>query len=246
MVYCWKPLSKREFEEWVGKYKDDPQIEIDYENLNFVPKFNEHIKRYYSNKMKGAKVDNLVNEVYEAWFDYIVRIYEPPKEKDILLFLPCAARKPYYKSKTHRSIQRVISGFQIFPRIHRVIVSNPGIIPWEFQNYWPFNAYDWPEWEETEDIQKLYYWVTYKRVREFLKSKRNHYNYFLIYMKPDSLTYKVIQKASQELDIHLIDLLDKEAYERCKQSKGNPLVKEECLNSLKENLKNFQKQILGQ
>ncbi|AAR39367.1 NEQ526 [Nanoarchaeum equitans Kin4-M] len=237
---CWKPLSKEEFEAIVSKYKDNPKIEIDYENLKFIPKFNEQIKKYYSNKIKGAKVENLVNEVYEAWFDYIIRIYERPKEKDILMFLPCAAKKPYYKSKTHRTIQRAISGFQIFNRIHRVIVSNPGIIPWEFHTYWPFNSYDWPEWEETEDIKKLYYWVTYKRVKEFLR--RHQYNYYTVYMKPDSLTYKAVMDASKELNIKIIPLLDEKTYEKCK-GQGNPLVKEPCIESLKNNLKQLQKQI---
>ncbi len=235
----WRPLSRKEFEEWVGKWKDHPKIEVDYENLKFVPKFPNSVIRMYRKKIRGAKIDNLVNPVYEAWFDYIVRIYEPPKDKDILLFLPCAFRKPYRRSKTHKAIARSISGFQIFKRIHRVVVSNPGIIPWEFQDYWPFNAYDWPEWEETLGIQELYYKVTKKRVLEFLKAHKDHYKHFLVYMKIDSLTYRAIIEASEELGIQLYDLMDHEIYKKCKEESKNPLIHEECLLKLREKLKEF-------
>jgi len=42
---------------------------------------------------------------FEEAFRYIIRTYEPP-EREIAIFLPCALRKPYSKSPSHRLFTR--------------------------------------------------------------------------------------------------------------------------------------------
>lgn len=104
----WKPLSKDEFNKIVEKWKNNPKIEFDYNNFAFIPKFPRE-KRI---KLKGVGHEFLVHPYYEVWQDFLQRIYEPPKDKVHVLFLPCAYRKPYTRSKTWKAILGSISGFK--------------------------------------------------------------------------------------------------------------------------------------
>lgn len=58
-----------------------------------------------------------------------------------LLLIPCSARKPYMRSKTHRILRRVIG--RHLPDVHEVIVTSPlGLVPRELECAWPAQHYD--------------------------------------------------------------------------------------------------------
>lgn len=44
--------------------------------------------------INGVGIQQLVHPHFEEWFKYIVTVYEPPY-KNIGLFMPCSAIKPY-------------------------------------------------------------------------------------------------------------------------------------------------------
>ncbi|MEM2979216.1 MAG: archaeosine synthase subunit alpha [Methanomassiliicoccales archaeon] len=71
--------------------------------------------------------------------------YEKPSTKKFLLLLPCSARKPYSRSKTHRILESVITSVENWRAIHQVIVTSPlGLVPRELELFYPAAHYDVP------------------------------------------------------------------------------------------------------
>jgi archaeosine synthase len=82
--------------------------------------------------------------------------YIPPMGKQIVLLLPCSARKPYSDSKSHRRIAEftsvVVGGIQ--PRVAEAILTSPlGLVPRELERIYPAAQYDIPvtgDWDSEE------------------------------------------------------------------------------------------------
>ncbi len=71
--------------------------------------------------------------------------YTPPASADVLVLLPCSARKPYRLSKTHRYFQRALDDSGVRHRVHEVMVTSPlGLVPRELEDMHPANKYDVP------------------------------------------------------------------------------------------------------
>ncbi|MFW5907633.1 MAG: DUF5591 domain-containing protein [Candidatus Natronoplasma sp.] len=81
---------------------------------------------------------------------YIRRIrtrYEPP-ERDILLLLPCSARKPYFRSRTHRRIRDATQQGD-WTALQELILTSPlGAVPRELELFYPAQHYDIPVSEQ--------------------------------------------------------------------------------------------------
>lgn len=220
----WKPLDKKQFEEAVAPFKGNPKIETDFNNFSFMPRF----PREKQSLIKGASEKELLHPYFEVWQDYVCRFYEIPKEKKTVLFLPCTFTKPYYNSKLHREIAKIVGNRK---DIHLVVLSSPGVIPYELANRYPFNRYDWPEWEETEDVKKKYINVTEKRIENYLRTHR--YEKYFCFLKP-SETFAALEKACKKLKIPLVSCLKPDTWKKIKDGK-NPLLL--ALVDLKESLK---------
>ncbi|MCQ8902582.1 MAG: archaeosine synthase subunit alpha [Methanothrix sp.] len=68
--------------------------------------------------------------------------YRPP-ESDVLLLLPCSARKPYSESRSHRLFRSVMGSMRRF--VHELILTSPlAIVPRELEDVYPAAHYDTP------------------------------------------------------------------------------------------------------
>lgn len=68
--------------------------------------------------------------------------YRPP-ESDVLLLLPCSARKPYSESRSHRLFRSAMGGMRRF--VHELILTSPlAIVPRELEDVYPAAHYDTP------------------------------------------------------------------------------------------------------
>lgn len=80
--------------------------------------------------------------------------YIPPASPEILVLLPCSARKPYSTSRTHRMFIESIRRTGLGATVHEVIVTSPlGIVPRELERVYPAQQYDIPvtgHWDEDE------------------------------------------------------------------------------------------------
>lgn len=78
--------------------------------------------------------------------------YRPP-ERDVLLLLPCSARKPYFQSRSHRRFREATREV-CWTDLHEVILTSPiGAVPRELELFYPAQQYDIPvshEWFEEE------------------------------------------------------------------------------------------------
>lgn len=90
----------------------------------------------------------------------ILKRYSKPPSAKVLLLLPCSARKPYSRSKSHRLFKRTIASVRNASVIHEVIVTSPlGLVPRELELFYPAQNYDIPvtgDWsgEERETLRK--------------------------------------------------------------------------------------------
>ena len=91
------------------------------------------------------------------WIKRISSDYRAPTEQaEVLVLLPCSARKPYSMSQSHRRFR----GSLRHRPLNEVIVTSPlGLVPRELEELWPASHYDIPvtgEWdgEELEMIHK--------------------------------------------------------------------------------------------
>ena len=77
---------------------------------------------------------------FEEAFLYIVNeYYIPPRE--IAIFIPCALRKPYSSSPSHKLFHRVIGEVLTPDRYHVVIFGTCGVVPSELELMFPFRNY---------------------------------------------------------------------------------------------------------
>jgi len=227
----WKPINEAEFNDKVKKYADK-RIKFDFDNYSFEPRFPQEKQE----RLVGVGLDYLLHPYFNVWQDYITRFYKKPIDKTIALFLPCSKRKPYFKSQTHKFIRRMIAGFPFYKKIHLVVISNPGVIPVEFSDKYPFNSYDWNEINETPEIKKTYIKLTEERVINYLRS--HQYDHYLAYFKPDSESGIALKQAFSKMKIKFFDLCDEGTYKKLKD-KRNPLIDRLMLQSMKLKLKGF-------
>jgi archaeosine synthase len=223
----WNFLGRKEFEDATERWREHPKVEFDVETFKFTPKFPERLEK----PLVGVGEEYLTHPYFEVWQDFLSRWYTPPKGKRVLLLLPCAYKKPYRESETHRKIIETLEKTGLRGRIHEVMLSNAGAIPREFEDEYPFNAYDWSEEEETPEVKDRYIQVTSDRIRRYLESHGGCYEKVLCYLKYDSESYKALKKACEELGIDAKNLLTEETYRRIIGEK-KPLTKEAALRDL--------------
>ena len=117
------------------------------------PKFKQ--KDYIG--LNGTTEAQLLHPHFEKWQEWFIKFYEPPKDK-IAVFIPCAAIKPYYNSPIHKIINKNLEPNE--NNIHKIVISNAGIIPYEFSDKYPFESYDWNPLAESDSIKNKYYEIT--------------------------------------------------------------------------------------
>ncbi len=83
-----------------------------------------------------------------------VETFEPEPWTNLLIILPCSAKKPYSDSKSHKKFYSVIRKFPEFPSFQEFILTSPlGCIPRQLEIIYPVNSYDISvtgEWDNEE------------------------------------------------------------------------------------------------
>ncbi|WP_276249152.1 tRNA-guanine transglycosylase [Haladaptatus sp. YSMS36] len=118
--------------------------------------------------------------------------FNPPAEKDVLLFVPCSQKKPYSQSRTHSILSNKLGSRR--DRIHKITVSGMyGPVPEEKETEDPVLRYEYVLAKEDEAQQEL---VT-NRLVKYLDDYGNQYDHILAYVA--SSTYRqVIEDALDE------------------------------------------------
>ena len=159
------------------------------------PKFKQ--KDYIG--LNGTTEAQLLHPHFEKWQEWFIKFYEPPKDK-IAVFIPCAAIKPYYNSPIHKIIKKNLEPNE--NNIHKIVISNAGIIPYEFSDKYPFESYDWNPLAESDSIKNKYYEITRNRIYSYLK--KHDYQGYISYVRNDSISFKSLKNATSNLNLKLI------------------------------------------
>ena len=129
--------------------------------------------------------DSLNNPIITKWVDFMNQNYQPPHGLDeVLILLPCSARKPYRMSNSHRKFLDAIGN----SAFHEVMVTSPlGLVPRDLEETWPASHYDIPvtgDWSLNE----------IERTKQMLLSLINRHNY-----------HTVINHSSMDFDLDGVD-----------------------------------------
>lgn len=116
----------------------------------------DHEKGDYLEKYTGASsrapIRFISQESYTRpevtrWQKRMAERYSPPKGKKLTVFLPCSAKKPYRKSKSHMLFRKYIrrGAKRKLSLVHEVTITSPlGVVPRELEDVYPASSYDTP------------------------------------------------------------------------------------------------------
>ncbi len=141
--------------------------------------------------------------------------YDPP-DRDILLLLPCSAKKPYFQSRSHRRFREATSNV-CWTDIHEVILTSPlGLVPRELELFYPAQQYDIPvthEWFQEEmdmiinQLKSLLDKGTYKKIISHLPPDMEFVNEEIECIDTTHGQHPTSSKAINELNDTLKEIL---------------------------------------
>ncbi|MBE28425.1 MAG: hypothetical protein CMB06_04860 [Euryarchaeota archaeon] len=147
--------NKEELKRWLSRIRNSISNGILRE---FVEKTSLHNPRvsqilHHSTKLlieKGAKIHasiraNNLSLQNPSVIDFQERLakFTPPVENMVLLVLPCSARKPYFKSSSHKRFFNAIREVDNYLSLHIISVTSPlGLVPRELEFCYPAAHYD--------------------------------------------------------------------------------------------------------
>ena len=120
--------------------------------------------------------------------------YTPP-EPEILLLLPCAAKKPYSISQSHQKFIRALGRYRKF--VHEVIITSPlGIVPRELELTYPAAHYDTAvtgHWDEEEKA-----WVS-----GCLEAYLSKYGYKAVVAHVEGAYREICERTAEKLGLEI-------------------------------------------
>ena len=100
----------------------------------------------------------LTDPLVADWERFVESEYQAPEPvKNVMILLPCSARKPYRLSKSHGQFLRAIAS----TGCHEVMMTSPlGLVPRDLEDVWPASNYDVPvtgDWtaDELARVQRM-------------------------------------------------------------------------------------------
>jgi archaeosine synthase len=115
---------------------------LDGEHFESIERDTPRIPAGGTGEVRIVTAQSLNRPDIDRYRRHISQDYRKPPSPDILLLLPCSARKPYSASRTHGRIREAM-GMPGLERVHEVIVTSPmGLVPRELEMFPPVPYYD--------------------------------------------------------------------------------------------------------
>jgi archaeosine synthase len=103
----------------------------------------------------------------------LISRYIKPQSANILLLLPCSAKKPYSFSKSHKLFRKQFEGLNNADVLHEIIITSPmGVVPRELELTYPASKYDISvtgDWSEDEKNMVIQLLKDYLRLNDYEK-----------------------------------------------------------------------------
>ena len=158
--------NREELERWILKIRNSIMNGTLRELVETTSLHNPRVSQilYHSTSLlieKGARRNaairaNNLSLSHPSVVDFQQRLsdYAPPSKEMVLLVLPCSARKPYFKSSSHKRFYNTIREVDNHLNLHIVSVTSPlGLVPRELEFCYPAAHYDIAvtgEWNASE------------------------------------------------------------------------------------------------
>lgn len=132
------------------------------------------------NILLATSKESLFRPEIKRFQQRLLQRYIKPKCANVLLLLPCSAKKPYSFSKSHRFFRDILINVSNPFVVHEVIITSPiGIVPRELELTYPASNYDIAvtgHWDEDEK----------KIIRYLLKNyiKNSEYQNVIVHLPP--------------------------------------------------------------
>ena len=140
--------------------------------------------------------------------EWILDEYEAPF-KELCIFVPCAKKKPYHESPSHKKFDRIIFGAVKPEKVHIVTFGTCGVVPREFDTQYPFMDYKFMMGKcNIPQIKRDFIKIESERLSRYLEKTRENYKYRIAYCIGDFRT--AMEKALDMVDIK-VELVPKEA-----------------------------------
>lgn len=148
-------INREELKRWVSKIRSSISNGTLREFIERTSLHNTRVSQilHHSTEVlieKGAKIHtpiraNALSLQNPSVIDFQERLvrFTPPVENMILLVLPCSARKPYFKSSSHKRFFNAIREVENYLSLHIISVTSPlGLVPRELEFCYPAAHYD--------------------------------------------------------------------------------------------------------
>jgi len=149
------------------------------------------------------------DKISEQWFNYVMENWSP--KTNIIVFVPCASKKPYHSSITHKCFFKKLWNLWFTGKIDLVIVSEPlTVVPANFDYpIMKYPEYDYPPriikknpveqeiWRKrlnaflNKHIKIRKYAILYKYHKEILGNILRKHNVYAIYTERPYITKSV-------------------------------------------------------
>lgn len=118
---------------------------------------------------------------FEQAFRWIIEEYSV-SPRHMAIFLPCAMKKPYSTSPSHRLIGGVIQSICSEEDYHRVIFGTCGVVPAELESMYPFSSYRYMLGNcGQERIINDFLEIETYRIAQYLVKTKDSYQYRVAY-----------------------------------------------------------------
>jgi len=119
---------------------------------------------------------------FEEAYQYIINKYEIAP-RDIGIFIPCAVRKPYSTSPSHKLFHKLFD--EVFPdpeKYHLTIFGTCGTVPAELELMYPFAHYHYMLGNvKDQKIKDDFVQIETRRLCGYLQKTKNTYHYRIAY-----------------------------------------------------------------
>ncbi|WP_191567436.1 DUF5591 domain-containing protein [Metabacillus idriensis] len=223
-------------------------------NKRGYPNFNEYILidliKHNTVFKRGASLGHIHHDEFNIWQDYFCSDqYNKPAGKKIAFLQVCSWSKPYDFSYIGKKIRSVTDKYEL---VHPIILSNAGVIPYEYQMNPTFCSYDWIEKENEENLEELrseFREVLLERIERYLSS--NKYDVVVQYGIPskEHSMAPLIKEISNKLGMRYHSTPDVDTYREVKsklvelRDPGEFFCLDEVLISLDKSLSKVSKYV---
>jgi predicted RNA-binding protein len=113
--------------------------------------------------------------------EWILTEYKPPV-RDFCIFVPCAKKKPYHESPSHKIFDKVIFGMLKPEEVHVVVFGTCGITPRELDTEYPFMDYQFMLGKcNVAKIKRDFIKMESQRLAEYLEKTKDNYKHRIAY-----------------------------------------------------------------